>query len=1191
MSSFYSKEELQNLNFKSIGDNNKISRNAYFYNTKNITIGNNCRIDDNCIISSSNKGIIFGDFVHLSNNVSISGNALIKIEDFAGLSSKVSIFGSSDDYSGKYMTNPCVGSFNECCINITNGDIIIGKHAIVGCNSVILPGCSIASGVSIGALSLVNRKITKIGIYQGNPIEYIKDKDDNYLKLEEKYFSDYYKKSSNITSNNENETNTDKNDILIKIRNILNISTENNDIKNKFNEKIFNIGIDSLTFIQLQNIIYKNYNVNIDYSCTINDILEICESNASKIDEKIINEENISGDKNIINEENNFSINNNITIIGLGHKLSSKEIKNNFYEAIVETNHEWIKQRTGIERKFILDENETLEEIIIESSLKAIHSANIQSTEIDLVILASSTPEDLFGDASKIAYKIGATNAFAFDIRNACNGFITSMITAEKFLKDEQKYNIALVIGADCLSRYVNWNDRKSNILFGDGAGCVILKKSQVVHNGMLDHLLKTDGECNSILNIHATTEKTIINDINLFNNNYNKLTLDGIGVFNFVINFMPFNIENFLASNNIHKNKIKYFILHQANIRIIEEISNKLNINKEKFVYNIDKVGNTSAASIPILLDELYNDNKLEKDDLLLISSFGAGMSAGMILFKWSMGKKPIHNKVALVTGGTKGIGKHIAIKLKNKGYKTIICSRNNNNDLQDIEYYKADISKPDDIKNLYEFIFKKYGRLDILINNAGVEGPEKPFIFTDFEDIQNCVNINLMGTLLVTRIMINLLKDNKGTIINISSIAAGDNISNCFRRTIYSLTKSAIGTFTRGLAGELKNVCNVFSINPPFVDTDLLDRIVNKYNINKEMINSNGTIINYNKLIKPNDISNIISLLIDGKTRYISGDEILIIDNDKSSYMKYLYDKMHTRDNIKFEINDIEYHPIYNLCFFQGQGLKLNIDVNLLKHHIQLNDYDKLIIKITNYSFNEIIDLNTKEPSNTIYQQLIIFISSYILFCIQRDNEPLFFNNIGYMAGYSIGEITALTCSEKISFEDGLKLVYTRGYNMHLISKKINTSMITIKGLNVDDIKQQLSPNIFLCININKNINLVGGDKEELEIFKKKNPNILFNDLLVEGSYHTPYYKEVVDALEITLNDIRYTETNIKLFSNFNSLIYNKYNYKDLIKNQVCNTVDWFNTNNLLKMENINDIKEINISSNYLLKQFESI
>ena len=149
----------------------------------------------------------------------------------------------------------------------------------------------------------------------------------------------------------------------------------------------------------------------------------------------------------------------------------------------------------------------------------------------------------------------------------------------------------------------------------------------------------------------------------------------------------------------------------------------------------------------------------------------------------------------------------------------------------------------------------------------------------------------------------------------------------------------------------------------------------------------------------------------------------------------------------------------------------------------------------------------------------------------------------------------------------------------------------MITIKGLNVDDIKPQLSPNIFLCININKNINLVGGDKEELEIFKKKNPNILFNDLLVEGSYHTSYYKEVADALEITLNDIKYTETNIKLFSNFNSLIYNKDNYKDLIKNQVWNTVDWFNTNNLLKMEDINDIKEINISSNYLLKQFESI
>lgn len=1180
MNSYYSEEELQNLNFKSIGNNNKISRNTKFYNTKNITIGNNCRIDDNCIISSSNKGIIFGDFVHLSNNVSISGNALIKLEDFSGLSSKVSIFGSTDDYSGKSMTNPCVGSFNECCTNITNGDIIIGKHAIVGCNSVILPGCSIASGVSIGALSLVNRKITKIGIYQGNPIEYIKDKDDNYLKLEEKYFSKYYNKTTNTIINDKNETKTNKNEILTKINNLLNI-----DITTKNNEKILNIGVDSLTFIQLQNIINKNYNITIDYNCTINDILEICDTKNKSTNSKLVNEINES---KLVNQVND--LNSSITIIGLGHKLSSKEIKNDFYEKIVDTNHEWIKKRTGIERKFILDENEILEEIIIDSSLKAIQSANIKSTEIDLIILASSTPEDLFGDASKIAFKIGATNAFAFDIRNACNGFITSIITAEKFLKDEKKYKVALVIGADCLSRYVDWNDRKSNILFGDGAGCVILKKSQGKNNGILDNLLKTDGEYNSILNIYSKTEKSTINDINLLNNNYNKLTLDGIGVFNFVINFMPDSIEKFLSSNNINKNQIKYFVLHQANIRIIEEISNKLNVNKEKFVYNIDKVGNTSAASIPILLDDLYNNNKLEKDDLLLISSFGAGMSAGMILFKWSMEKKNLNNKVALVTGGTKGIGKELAIKLKNKGYITIVCSRNNNNNLQDIEHYKADISKLDDIKNLYEFIYKKYGRLDILINNAGVEGPENPFTITDIEDIQNCININLMGTILLTKNMINLLKDSKGIIINISSIAAGDNISNCFKRTIYSMTKSAIGTFTRGIAGELKNICNVYSINPPFVDTDLLDRVVNKYNINKEMINSNGTIKNCNKLIKPNDISNIVSLLIDGKTRYRSGDEILILDSNKTSYMKYLYEKMDDRDNNKFEINDIENHPIYNLCFFQGQGLEINIDIDLIKQYIELNNYDKLIIKITKYSFNEILDLNNKEPINTHYQQLIIFIASYILFCIQKYYEPLFFKNIGYMAGYSLGEITALVCSEKISFEDGLKLVYTRGFYMHLISIKSKTTMITVKGLSVNDIKNKLSPNIFLCININKNINIIGGDKGELEIFKEKNANILVNDLLVEGSYHTPYYKEVADELDIVLNNIKYTETNIKLYSNYNSIIYNKDNYKDLIKNQVYNTVDWFNTNNLLKMEDIGDIKEINISNNYLLKQFNS-
>ena len=1196
MSNYYTDSELKLLGFKCIGINNKISKKSSFYGIQHISIENNCRIDDNCVISASKNEIQIGNFVHISNNVSILGGANIKIEDFVGLSSKVSIFGSTDDYTGNFMTNPCVGAFNDKCTNIKTEDIIIGKHAIIGCNSIILPGCSIISGASVGALSLVNRKITKLGIYQGNPIEYIKDKSTNYLKIEEQYFTQFNNSilENNIDSSNSNcSNNYDNNNNLYSM---LNKYINNLDTIKKKDIKLLDLGIDSLSFIQIQNFVYKNYNIKINENITLNDILKFdnIDKNKQHDDSNKIIKKDISKINNNTNNVTNSNCN-NITIIGTAHKLASKKIPNDFYEQIVDTNNEWIKKRTGIENKFILGEEETLEELIINSSLESISNANIDVKDIDLIILASSTPEDLFGDASKIAYKIGAINAFAFDIRNACNGFLTSLVTAENFLKNNNnKYKIALVIGADCLSRYINWTDRKSNVLFGDGVGCVILKKSQSENDGILSSLLKTNGEYNDILNIYSKKTYTIINDVKLISNKYENLVLDGISVYNFVIENLPNYIIDFLNSNKININDIKYFILHQANIRIIEEISNKLNIEKEKFLYNIDNVGNTSAASIPILLDEKFKNNEINKDDLLLISTFGAGMSSGMMIFKWTMEKKTFYDKVALVTGGTKGIGKSISIKLKNKGYKTIICSRSEDTIIcSDIDYYKIDVSNCNDIKKLYDDILKKYGRLDILVNNAGIEGSNKSFINSDIEDIQQIININLFGTLYTTNIMIDLLKKSKGTIINISSISAGNNISNCHRRTLYSLTKSSIGTFTRGLAGELKNICNVYSLNPPFVDTDLLDRIIGKNDINKEVINEYGTIKNLTQLIKPRDISNIVSLLIDGKTRYKSGDEILVIASNQTSYMKYLYEKLNDRDNNKFEIKDIEYYPVYNLCLFQGQGLELNINYELIKNYIILNNYNELLIKVIKLTFDELTICYNNDVNNTFYQQIIIFISSYVLFNIEKNNEELFFENIKYMAGYSIGEISALVCSKKITFEDGLNIVYVRGYNMHLISEEINTSMTVVKGMNIEEIEKHLSKNLFISIKLNKNLNILGGDRQELDNFKKKcDKNILFNDLLVEGAYHTPYYIEVSYKLDDILNKINYNENNIEVVSNYNSVVYNNKNFKDLIKKQIHNTVEWFNTMKKFKQYEIVNIKEIKISNNnFLLKQFDII
>ena len=1215
MEGYYSNDELINLGLGSIGINNKISKKCTLINKSFIHIGNNCRIDDNCILSASKKKIIIGDYVHISNNVTISGNALIKLEDFSGLSSKVSIFGSTDDYSGEFMTNPCVGNLNEHCTNIKSEDIIIGKHAIIGCNSVILPGCSVISGASIGALSLVNRKINEVGIYHGNPVKFISKKSNNYLEIERKYFKNYYEmtndlknENTTIKENNNKENILDKESIQDILKKFIN-NFQEVDILNKYIEFV----VDSLTFIQLQNYINKKFNIKIEHNMTINDIINFCKNDnlpnnklqktdniINKFDresnEKIVNN-NLKNKENEILKNNIISISNNknVTIIGTGHKLPSKKITNEFYSNFIDTNNDWILKRTGIESRYILDDKETLEELIISSSNESIKNADINPKDIDLLILCSSTPEDLFGDASKISYKIGAVNAFGFDIRNACNGFLTGLFTAENFLKNNNQYKIALVIGADCLSRFVDWHDRKSCILFGDGCGSVILKKSETENSGILCSFFKTHGDYNHILNINYKNIKENINGIDLLSTSYNPINIDGIKVFNFVIENLSNTILDFINKNGININDISYFILHQANIRIIDEISTRLNVDKNKFLSNINQCGNTSAASIPILLNESIKKNIIHKNNLILLAGFGAGMSIGMMIIKWTNEINNLKNldKIALITGGSKGIGKSIAIKLRNKGYKTIICSRNKCN-LRDIDHIVCDISNLNDLTELYNKIINKYGRLDILINNAGIEGVEKPLEELEFTDINNIININLLGTINVTKLFTNILKKTNGKIIMISSIAAGNNIYNCYRRTLYSMTKSAISTFVRGLAGELKDKCCVFSVNPPFVDTDLLDRIVYKYNIDKSTINEYGSIKNLSKLIRPNSISNIISLLIDNKTRYESGDEILILNQNETSYMKYLYEKTNIKNNLKFEIDDIERYDLNNVCFFQGQGTEIKIDILEIKKYIRSKRLEDIIINITNLTSDEIFEKINTDYNNTFYQQLIVFLISYTKFMIEKENDDTyFFDNIKYMVGYSLGEITSLVCSEKITFEDGLKIINTRGYFMHLISQNINTTMISIKGIDFEDLKNILHNNLYISINFSNNINIVGGDKITLNNFKNELANkdgIIINELMVEGAFHTPYYKEVGINLTEILDKINFIDNEIKVISNYNSIVYTESNFKDLIKNQIFNMVEWNNIINILRKIDFFDFKEFNLSTNYLSNYFKN-
>lgn len=1189
-SNYYTDNELQTLKFGKIGKNTNISKKTSFYGTKNIHIGDNCRIDDFCILScGSEEGFFIGNYVHIASSVSISGKGKITIGDFAGLSAKVSVFSSTDDYSGEFMTNPCVGSFNSDYTNVFSNDVYIGKHVIIGCNSVILPNTFLTDGVSIGAMSFVNSKIDIIGIYQGNPLRFIKKKSLGFLEIEKQMTGSNLEEKSNIQID-------------------INGSIKNKDINKLFNDfgiiiseeqyhlTLTEIGLDSISQIRFRNNFYKLFNLNIDHNEKIINLIDIINKNEKPIiNSKIVvskEDEYIKINTPLPSVDNKY-----VSILGLGSCLPSNKIDNTFYTNIMDTSDDWIKKRTGMNFKYLLDNDEKLETIIKTACENAIKNAKIQTKDIDLVILASSSQEDLFGDASRIANLIGAKNAFAFDIKNACNGFTTAIITAEQYIKSGD-YHLILVIGADCLSRWVNWNDKKTAILFGDGAGAVIIGKSK---NGIMGHIFKTDGSQNHILNINTNEVISSINGIDVINNCYDQVSMDGIEVFKFVTHHLPIYINELLKNQNVSINDIDYFVFHQANFRILEEISIKLDIPKNKILSNIDEVGNTSAASIPILLNKYHNEIGLfKKGDLILMGGFGAGMSLGLILLKWDMEqnlnkisvKQENFEKIALITGGTKGIGLSIAKKLSKEGFRTIVISRNNDILLpDDLIYRKADICSIEDCKNVQKFICETYGKLDLLVNNAGWEGPREYLINMSLESIHKMVNTNILGHLNIIHFMSELLKKARGTIINISSIAAYTNIQNSCKMTLYSLTKSAICTLTRGLCGELKNICKVYSINPTFVDTELTKRMADDLHIDENQLNKLGMVSNDDKLIEPNEIAFFIFLLINGKTRYSSGDEIIILSNLRTTYAKYMYEHIDNREShFKINITDFEQYFLdgTNVCIFQGQGIKFirNINDSIYKDIILKNGMDikmKEICKMFIYEFVELYDEN-----NTHHQQLMIYLISICEFEIHNKTNIDWFDRVDRMAGYSIGEIVALVCSGFISFEDGLKIVNLRGYEMQKINQKINAKMVTIIGINDDDITEILPENVYITNDFSKNIKVIGGLTSDVDNFliqiKTLYNNIKIKELPINGAYHTNYYQEVGIKLKELLKDITIRKTKIKVYSNFCGIEYNEENFKNLLSSQVYNKVDWYKIVKILKEQPIHQLNEFGPSLNYL-------
>lgn len=324
-----------------------------------------------------------------------------------------------------------------------------------------------------------------------------------------------------------------------------------------------------------------------------------------------------------------------IAITGIGSAAPKAILSNDHLSQIVETSDEWISSRTGMKKRHIASTTESLSQLSAQAAENALSMAGITASELDLIILATSTPDDLFGSACQVQGLIGATKAVAFDLTAACSGFIFALITASQFIRTGVHQNV-LVIGADVLSRWVDWSDRNTCVLFGDGAGAIVC---QGIDQGdrLLAFEMYSDGSQNDRLNLAYTGEsKPLAEDIEASAGTYQPITMNGREVYRFAVAKVPEVIEKAMFRANITSEQIDWLLLHQANQRIMDAVAQRLKLPKEKIISNVAEYGNTSAASIPLALDAAVRQGKVKPGDIIASSGFGAGLTWGSAIFKW---------------------------------------------------------------------------------------------------------------------------------------------------------------------------------------------------------------------------------------------------------------------------------------------------------------------------------------------------------------------------------------------------------------------------------------------------------------------------------------------------------------------------------------------------------------------------
>ena len=321
-------------------------------------------------------------------------------------------------------------------------------------------------------------------------------------------------------------------------------------------------------------------------------------------------------------------------IVGAGSALPSRRVTNADLAKFVDTSDEWIRTRTGITERCIADENTSTGDLAYLASQKALKNAKLKPEALDLIIVATTTPDMLFPSTACIVQaRLGINNIPAFDISAACSGFVYALSVANQYIKSNT-YQRILVVGADTLTKYVNWEDRATCVLFGDGAGAVVLQANRT-DSGILSSLLGAEGEEGKYLSLPGGGSRKPLTP-KLVEEKEHCIKMDGKEVFKFAVRTFEKSVIKALEMCSLSIHDISLLVPHQANVRIIDHALKKLGLSKEKVFVNVQKYGNTSAASIPIGLDEALKEGRIKPGDIVVIAAFGAGLTYGACVIRW---------------------------------------------------------------------------------------------------------------------------------------------------------------------------------------------------------------------------------------------------------------------------------------------------------------------------------------------------------------------------------------------------------------------------------------------------------------------------------------------------------------------------------------------------------------------------